>query len=277
MTVRELLREGVRVLSDACVPSPKLDSEFLLAEALKTPRLNLLLSQGDEVPSPAADCFRALLNRRAGREPLQYILGTESFFGLPFRVSPHVLIPRDDTEALCERALEVLKKDGAVLDLCTGSGALAVAIAHTRQDARVSACDLSPDALSVARSNAALNGVSVQFFEGDLFAAVGDQTFDLIVSNPPYIPDGDIASLQEEVRFEPRMALAGGGDGLDFYRRIAKEAPLHLNENGWLCLEIGDTQGEDVMALLTPHFDSVTLHPDLSGHPRVVRGRVKKA
>lgn len=277
MTVRELLREGVRVLSDACVPSPKLDSEYLLAEALKTPRLNLLLSQSDEVPAHAAECFRALLNRRAGREPLQYILGTESFFGLPFRVSPHVLIPRDDTEALCERALEVLKQNGAVLDLCTGSGALAVAIAHTRQDARVSACDLSPDALSIARSNAALNGVSVQFYEGDLFAAVGKKTFDLIVSNPPYIPDRDIASLQEEVRFEPRMALAGGGDGLDFYRRIAREAPLHLNENGWLCLEIGDTQGEDVMALLAPHFCSVTLHHDLSGHPRVVRGRVKKA
>ncbi|MBE5776131.1 MAG: peptide chain release factor N(5)-glutamine methyltransferase [Clostridiales bacterium] len=277
MTVRELLREGVRVLNEACVPSPKLDSEFLLAEALKTPRLNLLLSQSDEVPSSAEESFRALLNRRAGREPLQYILGTESFFGLPFRVSPHVLIPRDDTESLCERALEVLKQNGAVLDLCTGSGALAVAIAHTRQDARVSACDLSPDALSVARSNAALNGVSVQFYEGDLFAAVGEKTFDLIVSNPPYIPDGDIASLQEEVRFEPRMALAGGGDGLDFYRRIAKEAPLHLNENGWLCLEIGDTQGRDVMALLAPHFDSVTLHHDLSGHPRVVRGRVKKA
>lgn len=275
MTIRELLREGTAVLSAASVPSPKLDSEYLLAEALNTPRLNLLLSPMDEVDAEQEKTFRVLLHRRAQREPLQYILGTEDFFGLPFRVSPHVLIPRSDTEALCERALEVLSPCGQVLDLCTGSGALAVAIAHTRKDAQVSALDLSEDALSVAKENASLNGVSVTFYQGDLFAPLAGQRFDLIVSNPPYIPDGDIDALQQEVLREPRMALAGGIDGLNFYRRIAGEAPLHLNDGGWLCLEIGDTQGADVMALMEKDFDEVHLFQDLSGHDRVVRGRVK--
>lgn len=276
MTIRQLIREGEKILADAQVLSPRLDTEYLLAEALKTPRLNLLLSAMEEVSPPQEAVFRALLDRRAHHEPLQYILGAEDFYGLTFHVGPGVLIPRADTETLCEKALEVLKKDGTALDLCTGSGALAVTIQTLRPDARIYASDLSEDALTIAKGNAQQHHAPVQFFQGDLFQPLQGMTFDLIVSNPPYIPAADMALLQSEVLQEPHMALYGGEDGLDFYRRIASEAPCHLNENGWLCLEIGDTQAADVMTLMQPHFDQIQWFHDLSGRPRVVRGRVKK-
>lgn len=270
-----LIREGTEVLTKANVLSPKLDAEYLLAEALHMPRLNLLLSLRDEVSADAEGRFRDMLERRKNHEPLQYILGTEDFFGLPFRVTPHVLIPRADTEALCERALEVLPQNGRVLDMCTGSGALAVAIAHTRRDAAVYASDMSGDALCVARSNADLNGVRVTFTQGDLFAPLENETFDLIVSNPPYITTDEMAILPQEVLQEPRMALHGGDDGLIFYRRITAEAPRHLNEGGWLCFEIGDTQSAAVAALMAKDFEEIGQFTDLSGRDRVVRGRLK--
>lgn len=276
MTIRQLIREGEKILADAQVLSPRLDTEYLLAEALQTPRLNLLLSPMNEVSGAQEQHFRTLLDRRAQREPLQYILGTEAFYGLTFHVGPGALIPRADTETLCEKALEVLKKEGTALDLCTGSGVLAVTIQSLRKDARVYASDLSENALTIAKSNAQLHHAPVQFFQGDLFAPLQGMIFDLIVSNPPYIPAADMALLQSEVLQEPHMALYGGEDGLFFYRRIACEAPAHLQENGWLCLEIGDTQARDVMNLLQPHFDQIQLFHDLSGRPRVVRGRVKK-
>lgn len=276
MTVRDLIREGERTLMDAQVLSPRLDCEYLLAEALKTPRLNLLLSQTEQVAPADEQAFRLLLARRAQHEPLQYILGQEDFYGLTFHVAPGVLIPRADTETLCEKALEVLPGHAPrVLDLCTGSGALAVTLQHLRPDAQVYASDLSPDALSIARENARRNHASVTFLEGDLFAPLQNMFFDVIVSNPPYISRPDMASLQEEVLQEPHMALYGGEDGLNFYRRIAKDAPLHLAAGGWLCLEIGDTQSADVTALLQPAFEHIETFHDLSGKSRVVRGRLK--
>ncbi|MBR6525404.1 MAG: peptide chain release factor N(5)-glutamine methyltransferase [Clostridia bacterium] len=276
MTIRALIREGEMLLAQKQMLSPKLDSEYLLAEALHVPRLNLLLSPMDEVSEEAEKHYRSLLTRRANHEPLQYLLGTEDFFGLTFRVTPHVLIPRADTETLCEKALEVLPENGRVLDLCTGSGALATAIAHTRKDARVSASDLSTDALMIAQENAASNHVHVTFYQGDLFEPLAGLAFDVIVSNPPYISGKDMPLLQPEVKKEPEMALYGGEDGLDFYRRIVQEAPQHLSENGWLCLEIGDTQAPDVMALMAEDFEMIACFQDLSGRDRVVRGRRKK-
>lgn len=277
MTVRALIREGETLLAQKQVLSPKLDSEYLLAEALHVPRLNLLLSPMDEVSEEAEKHYRSLLARRANHEPLQYLLGTEDFYGLTFRVTPHVLIPRADTEALCEKALEVLPENGRVLDLCTGSGALATAIAHNRKDARVFASDLSTDALLIARENAARNHADVTFYQGDLFEPLTGLIFDLIVSNPPYISGEDMQTLQPEVKQEPQMALYGGEDGLDFYRRIVEKAPQHLSENGWLCFEIGDTQAKDVIALMQQDFEEIACFQDLSGLDRVVRGRRKKA
>ena len=277
MTVRALIREGETLLAQKQVLSPKLDSEYLLAEALHVPRLNLLLSPMDEVSEEAEKHYRSLLARRANHEPLQYLLGTEDFYGLTFRVTPHVLIPRADTEALCEKALEVLPENGRVLDLCTGSGALATAIAHNRKDARVFASDLSTDALLIARENAARNHADVTFFHGDLFEPLTGLIFDLIVSNPPYISGEDMHTLQPEVKQEPQMALYGGEDGLDFYRRIVEKVPQYLSENGWLCFEIGDTQAKDVISLMQQDFEEIACFQDLSGLDRVVRGRRKKA
>ena len=277
MTVRALIREGETLLAQKQVLSPKLDSEYLLAEALHVPRLNLLLSPMDEVSEEAEKHYRSLLARRANHEPLQYLLGTEDFYGLTFRVTPHVLIPRADTEALCEKALEVLPENGRVLDLCTGSGVLATAIAHNRKDARVFASDLSTDALLIARENAARNHADVTFFQGDLFEPLTGLIFDLIVSNPPYISGEDMHTLQPEVKQEPQMALYGGEDGLDFYRRIVEKAPQYLSENGWLCFEIGDTQAKDVISLMQQDFEEIACFQDLSGLDRVVRGRRKKA
>ena len=240
MTVRALIREGETLLAQKQVLSPKLDSEYLLAEALHVPRLNLLLSPMDEVSEEAEKHYRSLLARRANHEPLQYLLGTEDFYGLTFRVTPHVLIPRADTEALCEKALEVLPENGRVLDLCTGSGALATAIAHNRKDARVFASDLSTDALLIARENAARNHADVTFYQGDLFEPLNGLIFDLIVSNPPYISGEDMHTLQPEVKQEPQMALYGGEDGLDFYRQLFSLWKPRLKNGGIFAVEVGE-------------------------------------
>lgn len=205
--------------------------------------------------------------RRKQHEPLQYILGQWSFYGYEFLVDPNVLIPRPETEELAERAIRRIqeRRYQSVLDLCTGSGCIAVAI-KKETGAAVTATDLSKEALEVARTNAELNEAAITFSEGDLFEAVGDQTFDCIVSNPPYLSDSDMEALQEELTYEPRTALYGGADGLELYRRIAGTYGAHLNPGGTLFLEIGADQGAAVQAL----FPGAALYQDLGGNPRMV-------
>lgn len=275
MKIREALTEAEKRLQNAGVTDARLDAEYLLAEAMKTPRLSLLIEKERALPMETQAVFEKLLSRREKREPLQYILGTQPFMGFELQVDARALIPRNDTEALCERALEMLPPGGKVLDLCTGTGALAIAIKKLRPDAAVTASDVSPDALSLARENAEHLKADVRFLQGDLFAPAAGEAFDLIVSNPPYIPDALRGTLQAEVEKEPALALFGGLDGLDFYRRIAREAPHHLRENGWLLLEIGDGQQENVMQLLQEAFASVACFQDLNGLPRVVQGQKK--
>ena len=277
MTVRALIKDGATRLAAAGVPDPRLDAEYLLAEALHAPRLNLLLSMETAVPPAAAEQFENSLHRREMREPLQYILGSQPFFGLTLTVTPDVLIPRGDTETLCEWALDTLPRTAPaqVLDLCTGSGALAIVIRHERPQAQVTAADISPAALAVARQNACALHVAVQFVQGDLFAPVAGQVFDLIVSNPPYIPTGDLSGLQREVQFEPSLALDGGADGLDFYRRILRDAPRHLSAEGRLGLEIGDGEADVVFAMMASDFEDIRTLCDLGGRTRVVAGRKK--
>ena len=276
MNVREALDAAVRRLEEAHVPDARLDAEYLLAEALQTPRLSLLIDKLRPVPEEVQAVFDGFVSRREVREPLQYILGTQPFMGFSLRTDARALIPRNDTEAVCEAALQVLPKNGAALDLCTGSGALAVAIKKLRPDASVTASDVSADALSLARENAAALGAEVFFAEGDLFAPLKGTRFDLIVSNPPYIPEGLRGELQEEVRKEPTLALFAGVDGLDFYRRIVREAPEHLLPGGWLVLEMGDDQFEAVSAMLTECFEDITLIRDMNGKPRGARARMKR-
>ena len=274
MTIREALRRAEELLRAAGVPDARLDAEYLLAYLEDAPRLLVCLTQ-DTPLSPTREArFFELVARRQTREPLQYILGTQDFMGLTFRVTPDVLIPRADTETLCEQAL-LCAADGAdALDLCTGSGALGIALKSLNPTLHVTATDVSASALQIARENARALCADVRFLQGDLFAPVSGEPFDVIVSNPPYIPAGDMPGLQEEVRFEPRLALLGGADGLDFYRRIIREAPAHLKPGGALLLEVGDGESDAVRALLASSFDAQTVR-DLSGNPRVIVARLK--
>ena len=273
MTVLEALRAAEQRLRD--IPEPRLDAEYLLAEALRTSRLMMLVDKSRALTDAEEAAFEAMLVRREQREPLQYILGSQSFMGFPIKTDPRALIPRNDTEALCEEAIRHIRPGSSVLDLCTGTGALAIAIKKLCPGAVVTASDISGDALSLAKENAQSNRAEIRFLQGDLFAPIAKEQFDVIVSNPPYIPDGLRGQLQAEVEKEPALALFGGADGLDFYRRITAEAPLHLYPDGWLCLEVGDGEADAVAALLKKDFLSIHVLPDLNGLPRVVSGQCR--
>lgn len=275
MTVLEALREGTAQLLQAQVPDPKQDALLILAHLLGKDPLSLRLEGTKELPPEDSARYRALLLHRAQRQPLQYLLGEQWFYGLPYHVDSRVLIPRQETESLCELGIAYLKKlpAPAALDLCTGSGAIAVTLKHQCPHARVSAADLSPDALCVARENARHHSAEITFYEGDLFAPLAGRCFDLILSNPPYIESDECLTLQEEVRREPIMALDGGEDGLDFYRRIALEAHTHLNPGGMLAMEIGYRQAEAVAALLEAAgaYKDIAVVKDLYGLDRIVK------
>ncbi|MBR3020651.1 MAG: peptide chain release factor N(5)-glutamine methyltransferase [Clostridia bacterium] len=268
MTVHEALKKAEKRLCD--IPDTRLDAEYLLAEALHTSRLMMLVDKGRTLTEAEEAAFEAMVARRETREPLQYILGSQSFMGFSFKTDPRALIPRNDTEALCEEALKHTRPGGAVLDLCTGTGALGIAIKKLCPGAAVTATDISSEALSLAKENAEALQAEVRFLQGDLFAPVKAERFDVIVSNPPYIPESLRGHLQAEVEKEPALALFAGSDGLDFYRRIAQEAPERLKPQGWLCLEAGDGEAEAVAALLKKDFHGIRVLPDLNGLDRVV-------
>ena len=272
MTVGQWRWSAIKRLCDAENPDAKVDVRILLEEILGLKSLNL--SANRAVSETEISQLEAALSRRIAGEPLQYILGKAWWMGLCLRVDRRVLIPRQDTETLAELALQFLRPipSPRVLDLCTGSGAIGLCIAHDRSDARVTLADISSEALEVARENARLLGAQVETAQGDLFAPLVGREFDLIACNPPYIPTGEIEGLQVEVQKEPRLALDGGADGLDFYRTIAKDAPEHLAEGGYLLLEVGIGQAEAVVALVGG--EAVR---DLNGVERVVWTRRKCA
>ena len=275
-TVREALRAGAARLSAAGVTEASNDAALLLSFVTGEAPLSLRADSGRELAAEDAVAYEALLIRRAAREPLQYITGEAPFMGLMLKAAPRVLIPRFDTETLCEQALLRLCGREHVLDLCTGSGALAVAIADRFPDATVFAGDISSDAVALALENASRCGVNVTVRQGDLFAPFAGERFDMIVSNPPYIPSGDLLGLMEEVHSEPVLALDGGRDGLDFYRRIIDEAPHYLTAKGWLLLEFGDGQASAVAALLSENFEEIAVYSDLNGLERAAAGRLKR-
>ena len=275
-TIASALREAAARLFAAGIDSARLDAEMLMAETLRIERDRLFLNS-DVAPGGAALArFHALVTRRAAGEPVSYIVGRREFWSLDFIVTPAVLMPRPETELVVETALKLLGANASpkILDLGTGSGAIAVALAKEINGAEILATDISSDALEIARANARRHGVEerMTFFAGDLFAALGQMKFDAIVSNPPYICRGDIAALPRDVRdFEPRVALDGGIDGLNFYRRIAREAPQYLSSGGFVAVEIGARMGSDVARLFTAAgFDDVRVEKDLAGLERVV-------
>jgi release factor glutamine methyltransferase len=258
------------------IDSPRRDAELLIGSALGLDRVGVYVNFDRPLEAGELTRIRTLVARRARREPLQYILGETEFWSLPFRVCPAVLIPRPDTEILVEEALKRAAPEAAILDLGTGSGALAVVLAHELPKASVTACDLSPEALAVAADNARRNGVGerLQLLEQD-FGKPCSGEFDLILSNPPYITTGEMEDLMPEVRdHEPHLALAGGEDGLDAIRAILSVAPAALRPGGWLLLEVGQGQADRVEALLAAAGLSETFQRrDYADIPRVVGGK----
>lgn len=281
MTYREVLRCGRERLRQAEIEEAELDAWYLLEAVTGISRARFFLEQGKEVPEEKRAQYEEKLALRAVRVPLQHILGTAVFMGLSFEVNEKVLIPRQDTETLVELALAELKARGGssrVLDMCTGSGCIAVSLACLGKnvgDLTVTAVDLSAEALAVAARNAEENQAQVRLVRSDLFAALEGECFDLIVSNPPYIPTGVIPGLMPEVRdHDPRMALDGGADGLTFYRRLAVEGRKYLAASGCVMYEIGHDQGAAVSRILAEAgYHQIAVHKDLSGFDRVVSAR----
>ena len=284
MTLYDLLNEGSSALQQAGDTDAENDAKLLLLTAFDLNLVHFLmdrlrpLSETDAAVQKQIQNYRAMLTKRASRVPLQQILGSQEFMGLDFFVNEHVLIPRQDTETLVELVLEEQKeKNKKLLDLCTGSGCIAISLAVKGGYESVTATDLSEEALQVAERNARAHQKTIRFFQGDLFSALPpdeEKTFDIITSNPPYIPTAVIATLEPEVReHEPMMALDGTEDGLKFYRQIAKEAGAWLKPGGSIYLEIGYDQGEAVSGLLADAgFTNVRVVKDLPGKDRVVCG-----
>jgi release factor glutamine methyltransferase len=252
-----------------------LDNRILLCHALGLTRVGLITQSERALDAGEAQRFAALVQRRLDGEPIAYIVGQREFFGLPFEVGGAVLIPRPDTELLVELTLERLPPSGRVLDMGTGSGAIAVALAHTRRDADVTALDVSPEALAVARRNAAANGARVAFLQSDWYAALdGLPPFDVIASNPPYIASGDRHLSEGDLRFEPVDALTDHADGLSALRIIVAGAVARLKPGGWLLMEHGYDQSAAVRALLTEQgYTGVQSWTDLAGIERVTGAR----
>ena len=275
MTIRQAISHAASSLEAAGIPDPQVDAELILSHVTGLDRMNMRLMGANELTNEQEQRFSSLLLSRAKRVPVQYLLGVQYFYGLPFQVDERVLIPRQETEELCEWGLSFLKKcpSPSTLDLCTGSGAIAVTLKHECPAASVTASDLSADALSLAQHNAHQNGADVTFVQGDLWEPLKGRTFDLILSNPPYIPTLDCESLQEEVMQEPRMALDGGTDGLDFYRRIAQEAESHLKPGGMIAVELGIGEAEAVADFFrAAGLTDVTIRKDVYGIERMVGG-----
>jgi release factor glutamine methyltransferase len=280
MTLREWLEQGAEQLRAGPHPEKaRQDAEALLRHCTGKDRAWLLTHGNEEFAGCRAIGFWGLLERRERGEPIQYIAGEAEFFGLPFRVTPDVLIPRPETEHLVEKALELARAFAAprIVDVGTGSGAIAIALAHKLPNARITALDLSERSVEIARENAERNGVGERFrFEcGDLLELVTAERFQLVVSNPPYVPEGDRATLAVEVReYEPAMALFAGADGLDVYRRLIPQAHGVLVLGGFLLMEIGYGQAEAVRSLLAAAgFGAVEFVADLQGIARVAVGR----
>ena len=280
----QVLEIGKNRLKEAQLADGDRDAELLLLELMHENRNFLFLHKNDGMDESNMEFYFQMIDRRAEGEPLQYITGSQEFMGFPFEVSEAVLIPRQDTETVVEFALErakELKHCSSVLDMCCGSGAIAVSVAKLMPKADVAACDCSPEALAVAERNAARNGVGnrVKFCLSDLFEVekrgkrkLLKGRFDMIVCNPPYIPSHVIDTLQTEVKdHEPRLALDGGADGLDFYRRIVRDAWKVMKKNGILVLEIGHDQADALRELLSEsgNYEDIQIHKDLAGLDRI--------
>ena len=277
-TVRRVLAWTASHFEKKGVDAPRLTAEILLAHVLGVTRVRLYVDLERPLQTAELAAYRRFIGQRTAGEPTQYLVGRKEFYGRPFQVDSRVLVPRPETELLVESVLQQLPRDRPcrVLDVCTGSGCIAATVAAEREGASVWATELSPGAAAVARANAEALGVGgrVTVLEGDLLAPVpGGARFDVVVSNPPYVATAEIDTLSAEVRREPRLALDGGADGLDVVRRLAAEARRSLRPGGLLALEMGETQGAAVKALLeAAGYEQVRVVKDLERRDRFAYG-----
>jgi len=288
MLIREALAQGSADLKYAGIKTPGLDASLLLAHILNTNRTNLIAKGTDRISEKKCAEFCELIERRANGECTAYIIGKKEFRGLEFEVNKSVLVPRPETETLVETAIDIIQKNTQpncvvnILDLCTGSGAVAVSLKNEISACEITATDISSDALNTAIRNAEklLGKNSIKFFQGDLYAALPNSlpaTYSLIVSNPPYIPSEEIKTLSAEVQNEPLIALDGGTSGLEIIKRIIEKAPDHLQKNSYLLLEADPRQMEQITILLEKKgFLDIQLYKDLSGTNRVIGGKFEK-
>lgn len=262
-------------LKEAGIKEAELEAFYIIEHVLGFSRSAFFLKKQDEVEEALVNKCLEIAKIRESRMPLQYILGKQEFMGLTFRVTENVLIPRQETEGLVEEILKVLKPGMKVLDMCTGSGCIAISLKKYAGEIQVTAVDISPEALKIAKENAKSNQTEISFVESDMFEQVAEK-YDVIVSNPPYIKSDVIDTLMAEVKnYEPRLALDGFEDGLYFYRKLAREAGNYLNPGGMLCLEIGHDQGAEVATLLKENsFTEVRVEKDLCGLERNVYGKI---
>jgi release factor glutamine methyltransferase len=282
ITIAEAILQGSHKLRKAGVPEARREAGSLLAFVLDKDRTFILAHADDTISENEGRRFQAMLDSRAQGKPAQYIMGRQEFYGLEFEVTPEVLIPRPETELLVESALKLVSKDGpvSICDVGTGSGCIAVTLLRQLPLARAVALEVSPAALEVARHNAARHVVTdrIEFVLSDCFAALAPQHFDLIVSNPPYVAERAVATLQREVRdYEPRVALTAGADGLDVIRRLVSGATNFLKPGACLVFEIGFDQHAAVAELIDSEtWELLDIHPDLQGIPRTVALKKRK-
>ena len=294
MKTRILVKEGEYQLSKAFCMDPKIDAQELYCYLTGLDKVSLFLKAEEEVDPETEEKYMELIRKRAERIPLQHITGVQEFMGYTFKVNPHVLIPRQDTETLVTEAAKTIqdtpreklsffeklrgRKEWDVLDLCCGSGAVGISLAKICSNVKVTATDISAEAVETAEANAEDLRVKVKFLTGDMFEPVKGRKFDMIVSNPPYIRTNMISILQEEVKdHEPLNALDGGRDGLDFYRTIVEKAADFLEPEGFLLMEIGHDQGEDLRKMLkdSGKYSPAVVIKDLPGRDRVVKCKLK--
>ena len=280
MTIRELIAIGEEKLTAAGIHDAANDARELLSFATGKDRTGLIMYINSEVANETSQRYYDLIAQRAARIPLQHLTGEQEFMGYRFKVTKDVLVPRMDTELLVMEASKRAVLGAKILDLCTGSGIIGIALKKICFGAEVTLTDVSEEALAIARENADTNKAEVRIIKSDMFKGLDpDDKYTMIVSNPPYIPASEIEGLEPEVRdHDPLMALDGGDDGLDFYRIIAEQAPDHMKPGAWLLLEIGYDQGETVPDLIrkTGRFmDSIEVFKDLAGNDRVVAARLK--
>lgn len=271
MKLREILEQAINKLKENNIEEATSKARRLLAYSLNVSKEYLITHNNDAINEEKIKEYNKYIEEQISGKPIQYIIGKQEFMGIEFTVNENVLIPQPDTEILVEKTIEIIKKikEPKVLDLCTGSGAIAVSIAKYVPDAKVYASDISKKALQVAKINDKEN--KVNFIESNLFENI-EGNFDVIVSNPPYIKTKEIKALSKEVQNEPHLALDGGQDGLYFYREIIEEAHKYLSEKGYLCLEIGDDQKEEVVDLInrSGKYENIQVYKDFGGNDRVV-------